>query len=259
MVAFVDKDRTVPYQGNLYQNAERYFVDEGLMVAVDLAGCTCTDTCNVQVTAPLPVNECFNKEQTFFLIHLMGIHLEVEGEGPAKSLNDLNRRLRLGKKTKTLLWEEMAGKHGRQFREQFQPKKVARKWLTLVEGSQKSKDNNTSTGRGPIRFQFYAEMDELIGGNHDVDPSVVGSNRAGVVIRRPDALRQSSGAPSPASADWDPSSSPCNSELSALPTRAPSPAQSTSSSSPSPASSSASRTPTREPRTEVEEAAEAGG
>ncbi|XP_051280150.1 uncharacterized protein LOC127376842 isoform X2 [Dicentrarchus labrax] len=251
MVAFVDKDRTVPYQGNLYQNAERYFVDEGLMVAVDLhlADCTCTDTCNVQVTASLPVNECFNKEQTLFLIHLMGIHLEVEGEGPAKSLNDLNRRLRLRKKTKTLLWEEMAGKLGRQFREQFQPKKVARKWLTLVEGYKKCKDNNASTGRGPVRFQFYTEMDELIGGNHDVDPPVVGSDRAGVVIRRPDALRQSSSAPSPVSADWDPSSSPCNSKLSALPTRAPSPVQSTSSSSPSPASPSASRTPTREPAT----------
>uniref|UniRef100_A0A8C4HY80 Interleukin-1 receptor-associated kinase 1 binding protein 1 n=1 Tax=Dicentrarchus labrax TaxID=13489 RepID=A0A8C4HY80_DICLA len=41
-------------------------------------------------------------------------------------------------------------------------------------------------------------MDKLIGGNHDVDPPVVGSDCGGVVIRRPDALRQSSSAPSPA-------------------------------------------------------------
>ena len=65
--------------------------------------CYDSDTCNVQ-PAVLPVNEGFTKENTFFLIHLM-CHLELDGGGPAKSLNDLNRRLRLGTKTKKLLWE----------------------------------------------------------------------------------------------------------------------------------------------------------
>ncbi|XP_041944469.1 uncharacterized protein LOC121706628 [Alosa sapidissima] len=119
MVAFIDKDRTVPYWDNLYQHDNTYFVDEGLMVpaVLHLTDCTCTDICNVQdaplSTAPLPIaalpmNEGFSKDQTLFLIHQMGIHLEVEGEGPAKSLNDLNRRLRFGKKTKWLLWEARA-------------------------------------------------------------------------------------------------------------------------------------------------------
>ena len=212
-----------------------------------------SDTCNVQATAPLPnapLNEGFNKEQTLFLIHLMGIHLEVEGEGPAKSLNDLNRRLRLGKKTKRRLWEEMAVKLSRRFKERFQKEKVARKWLTLVEGYKKCKDINTLTGRGPVRFQFYTEMDELIGGSHDVvDPPVVGRNCAGVVIRRPDAPRPSSRAPSPASADEGPPSSPCNSESSAPPTRAPSATQSPSPSSTPPASPSPSGAPAHVPTT----------
>ena len=119
-----------------------------------------SDTCNIKPTAPLPVNcgeksitlpvnKGFTKKQTLFLIHLMGIHLAVEGEGPAKTFDDLNRRMRLAKKTKKLLWEEMAAKLSTQFGEDFHPDKVARKWLTLVQGYKKVKDHNASTGRGP--------------------------------------------------------------------------------------------------------------
>ncbi|CAL8274774.1 unnamed protein product [Gadus morhua 'NCC'] len=93
MNAFLDKDRTMPFIGNLYQLDHRpgqYYVDEGLM-----------------------------------------------------------------------------------FGEDFHPDKVARKWLTLVQGYKKVKDHNASTGRGPGRFQFLKEMEELLGGHHDVDPSVL--------------------------------------------------------------------------------------
>ena len=253
------------------------------------------DTCNVPPTAPLPVscddqgnplpvNNGFTKKQTLFLIRLMGTHLEVEGEGTAKSIHDLNRRLgKLGKKTKKLRrWEAMAGKLAKQFGEHFQHEKVGRKWFTLVEGYKKVKDNISSPGRGPVRFKFYKEMDKLLGGNHDMDPPVVGSDCAGVVVRRPNALRRSDRARSPARPTSSSSSSPASSTASpppvqdptrpsdtqrsrkrsnstpsrevadqaassVLPTRAPSPAQSTSSSSSSPASSPASPPPVPDP------------
>ncbi|CAL8370555.1 unnamed protein product [Boreogadus saida] len=96
--------------------------------------------------------------------------------------------MRLGKKTKKLLWEEMAAKLSTQFGEDFHPDKVARKWLTLVQGYKKVKDHNASTGRGPGRFQFFKEMEELLGGHHDVDPPVLAGDGHGVVVRRPDAL-----------------------------------------------------------------------
>ncbi|CAL8252097.1 unnamed protein product [Boreogadus saida] len=119
MVAFLDKDRTMPYQGMVAAN-------------IHSADCTCTDTCNIKPTAPLPVNcgeksitlpvnKGFTKKQTLFLIHLMRIHLEVKGEGTAKSIHALNRRLKFGKKSKKLRrWEEIAGKLAKQFGEHFQ-------------------------------------------------------------------------------------------------------------------------------------------
>ncbi|XP_030214524.1 uncharacterized protein LOC115545467 isoform X1 [Gadus morhua] len=281
MVAFLDKDRTMPYQGMVAAN-------------IHSADCTCTDTCNIKPTAPLPVNcgeksitlpvnKGFTKKQTLFLIHLMRIHLEVKGEGTAKSIHALNRRLKFGKKSKKLRrWEEIAGKLAKQFGEHFQQLKVGRKWFTLVEAYKRVKDNVASTGRGPGRFKFYKEMDELLGGNHDVDPPVVGSDCAGVVVRRPNALRMSNRARSPAQPTSSSSLSPASSTASPAPvrdptrppdtprsrkrsdstsspaaadgatssvspTRAPSPAQSTSSSSPSPSSSSASPPAVRDP------------
>ena len=43
MVCFRDKDRTVVYQGKLFLNNDKYFVDEGLRVAANIhpADCTC--------------------------------------------------------------------------------------------------------------------------------------------------------------------------------------------------------------------------
>ena len=47
MNAFLDKDKTMPFIGNLYQLDHRpgqYYVDEGLMVAATIhtMDCTCT-------------------------------------------------------------------------------------------------------------------------------------------------------------------------------------------------------------------------
>ncbi|XP_059894292.1 uncharacterized protein LOC132447508 isoform X1 [Gadus macrocephalus] len=218
MVAFLDKDRTVPYQPT-----DGCIGDEGTGMATNLhpADCSCTDTCNIKPTAPLPVNEGFTKAQTHFLIHLMKVHLEVEGGIPVKSLDDLNRRLRLGKKPKKLLWEEMTGKLAGQFKEDFQTDKVARKWLTLVERYEKVKQKNVLKEKRPFRFQFYREMDELLGGDNDVEPPGVKSDCAGVVTGILGALRQSNGAPSPALSDGAPSAGPSSTTVLPPPGRAP--------------------------------------
>lgn len=133
----------------------------------------------------------------------MRLQLQVEGSGPPRSLQDLNNRLRLARKSKKMLWEEVAGKLTKHFKQTFAPDKVARKWSTLVEAYKKVKDQNSSTGRGPGKFQFFSEMDDLLGGHHDVVFPVVGT-AMGLDIRRPDALQvsvsvpENTSAPSPA-------------------------------------------------------------
>lgn len=37
-----------------------------------------------------------------------------------------------------------------------------------MDGYKKVKDNNKSTGKGTIRLQFYTDMDDLRGGQHDI-------------------------------------------------------------------------------------------
>ncbi|CAL8255128.1 unnamed protein product [Arctogadus glacialis] len=136
-----------------------------------------------------------------------------------------------------------------QFGEDFHPDKVARKWLTLVQGYKKVKDHNASTGRGPGRFQFLKEMEELLGGHHDVDPPVLAGDGHGVVVRRPDALRRKNSAPTPVSEDRAPPAVPSTSTASSTPpTRAPSPVWSTSSISPSPNALSSTPVPNETPR-----------
>ena len=67
---------------------------------------------------------------------------------------------------------------------------MARKWNTLVDAYKKIKNNNKATGKGAIRFQFFKEMDDLLGGQHDVVFPVVGTS-AGLSIRRPEVLGRS--------------------------------------------------------------------
>ncbi|CAL8326378.1 unnamed protein product [Boreogadus saida] len=114
----------------------------------------------------------------------MRLQLEAEGRGPPRSLQDLSQRLKLARNSKKLLWEEIAGKLTDHFKCTFPPDKVARKWNTLVEAYKKVKDHNSSTGRGPGKFQFYTEMDDLMGGHHDIVFPVVGT-AMGLDVRRP--------------------------------------------------------------------------
>ncbi|CAL8406387.1 unnamed protein product [Arctogadus glacialis] len=118
----------------------------------------------------------------------MRLQLEAEGRGPPRSLQDLSQRLKLARNSKKLLWEEIAGKLTDHFKHTFPPDKVARKWNTLVEAYKNFKDHNSSTGRGPAKFQFYTEMDDLMGGHHDIVFPVVGTDM-GLDVRRPGALQ----------------------------------------------------------------------
>lgn len=55
----------------------------------------------------------------------------------------------------------------------------------LHDAYKKVRDNNKSTGKGPMQFQFFTEMDDLLGGQHDVFP--VGTSE-GLEVHRPEAL-----------------------------------------------------------------------
>ena len=88
---------------------------------------------------------------------------------------------------KTIFWKDLASKLSNQYKMEFEHVKVARKWSTLEEGYKKVLDNNNSTGRGVMKFQFYEEMDQLIGDRHDVDYPVIGTAKV-VTVRRPEAI-----------------------------------------------------------------------
>ena len=154
----------------------------------------------------------------------MRLQLEAEGRGHPRSLQDLNQRLKLARSCKKLLWEEIAGKLTDHFKLTFPPDKVARKWNTLVEGYKKVKDHNSSTGRGPGRFQFFNEMDDLMGGHHDIVFPVVGT-AMGLDVRRPDALKVSVSSPdaSPSSSTSTPSPVCVTNAHAPAPSRTPSP------------------------------------
>nr|XP_020506308.1 uncharacterized protein LOC109996495 [Labrus bergylta] len=140
---------------------------------------TITDTDNtypVPSPSPVPANMGFSKYQTLFLIDLMQQHLETLVDGLPKTLNDFNKRLKSEKVNKRQLWKDTADKLGNHFKQLFCPKKVARKWNTLVDGYKKVKEDNRSPGTSAMRFQFYAEMDELMGGQHGVVFPVVGTS-----------------------------------------------------------------------------------
>lgn len=104
----------------------------------------------------------------------MRAHLTSTKRELPKSLSELDSRIRLARGQKKQLWTEIAQKLPEQFNFHFDLVKVARKWVTLQDAFKKIKDNNKSTGRGFIKFEFYNEMEELIGCNHDVDFPVIG-------------------------------------------------------------------------------------
>ncbi|KAL2076319.1 hypothetical protein ACEWY4_028071 [Coilia grayii] len=148
----------------------------------------------MRTSAAVPRNEVFTKDQTLFLIDLMRQRLEEDGGEAPKSLKELNARIKMGKGSKKVMWKEMAEKLGGHFHEHFDPEKVARKWGTLEEAYKKVKDNNRGTGRSAMRFQYFNEMEELLGGHHDIDYPVVG-HPGGLDVRRPDLLEKRSPPP----------------------------------------------------------------
>lgn len=136
----------------------------------------------------MPLNNIFTREHTLFLIDLMRDHLLKDEADLPTNLKELNNRVRMARGRKRWFWKEMADKLTQQFKMRFEVEKVARKWTTLEEGYKKAVDNNNSTGKAPTKFQFYKEMGELLGGQHDIDFPVVGTAK-GVVVRRPEAIK----------------------------------------------------------------------
>ena len=158
-------------------------------------------SCPEAPPTPLPMrkHDVFTKEHTLFILDMMRLHLEREGEGLPKSLTDLNSQLKLGRKNKKDLRADMALTLTEQFKETFYPDKVSRKWCTLVQGYKKVKDNNASTGKGPMHFQFFPDMDDLLGAQHDVVFPVVGTTE-GLDVRRQEAVVRSETATASTSA-----------------------------------------------------------
>ncbi|CAL8268799.1 unnamed protein product [Boreogadus saida] len=198
MLMYWEQERTRPFPGPLFQkqdNPGTCYLDQGLRHSVSLVCIQSTAPAPLPATDPLPSNaplptvtETFLKDHTLYLIDIMRLQLEAEGRGPPRSLQDLSQRLKLARNSKKLLWEEIAGKLTDHFKCTFAPDKVARKWNTLVEAYKKVKDHNSSTGRGPGKFLFFSEMDDLMGGHHDIVFPVVGT-AMGLDVRRPGALQ----------------------------------------------------------------------
>ncbi|XP_055058678.1 uncharacterized protein [Misgurnus anguillicaudatus] len=137
---------------------------------------------------PMPANVAFNTEQTLFLINRMREHIESKGEGLPKTLDELIARLKSPKGSKKAFWKDVADMLSTHFKESFSPDKVTRKWYTLVDAYKKIKDSNKTPEKHKIRFQFYSEMDDLLGKQHDVVFPVVGSGTSvGLDVRRPQA------------------------------------------------------------------------
>ncbi|MCJ8749232.1 hypothetical protein PDJAM_G00174050 [Pangasius djambal] len=209
----------------LYQSADdptSFYLDEAMTVRVNLYTAVTKQEDKVYVVdaAPLPQNESFNKEQTLFLIDLMRQQLEADGESLLRALKELNPRIKSGKSRKKHMWREMATRLSKHFRQVFHPDHVARKWYTLENEYKKAKDDNRTAGQEAVTFQFFSEMEELLGGHHDVEFPVVGTVK-GVEVRRPKALNMDGGRDSPATAHTGSATPAATPTASATPTRAP--------------------------------------
>ncbi|XP_074553711.1 uncharacterized protein LOC141810222 [Halichoeres trimaculatus] len=215
---FVDPERRTPFPGPLFQKAQDVktnYTNADCTIVATLVTAedsqTTTESCKEDAATPspscapaLPANEGFSKTQTLFLIDLMRQHLENEASGLPKTLKELNSRLKNVRVKKKYLWKETAEKLSCHFSEVFCPDKVARKWNTLIEAYKKIKENNRGTLQGPIRFQFYVEMDELLGGQHNIVFPVVGTAARHTVKRQ--TVLGASGAMAPLA-----DASPCSS------------------------------------------------
>ena len=105
------------------------------------------------------------------------------------TLAELEKRLKMNRGRKGLLWMQIARQMTEHFGMMFTSKHVARKWFTLVDGYKKEAIlQNASTGCGPSRFRWMTEMS----GRHDVSFVVTGT-QDGVTVHRPDELSDSVG------------------------------------------------------------------
>lgn len=168
--------------------------------------------------APLPQNETFNKEQTLFLIDLMRQQLEVDGESLLGALKELNPRIKSGKIRKKHMWREVANRLSKHFKQTFHPDYVAREWYALEDEYKKVKDDNRTSSQEAVTFEYFGEMEELLGGHHDVEFPVVGTVK-GVEVRRPKALNMDVGRDSPATAHTGSAMPAAPPTASATPTR----------------------------------------
>ncbi|KAK7175440.1 hypothetical protein R3I93_002372 [Phoxinus phoxinus] len=204
---FMDPERSTPFTGPLYQTAAdptTYYLNEDMTIMINMVEAEDMHTIKesqqensdaasntLPSLIPLPANDGFNKEQTLFLINLMRQHIEREGEGLPKTLEELNARLKSAMRSKKHLWRDAADKLSSHFLQSFCPDKVARKWNTLIEAYKKIKDSNKPREKGSIRFKFYLEMDALLEKQQEVFFPVVGTS-VGLKVRRPEALGQCS-------------------------------------------------------------------
>ncbi|XP_067227140.1 uncharacterized protein [Chanodichthys erythropterus] len=202
---FMDPQRSTAFTGPLYQAAAdptTYYLNEDMTVMINMVEAEDLNTIKeshqensdassdtLPSLIPLPANDGFSKEQTLFMINLMRQHIEREGEGLPKTLEELNARLKSAMRSKKHLWRDAADKLSSHFLQSFCPDKVARKWNTLVEAYKKIKDSDKPREKGSIRFKFYAEMDALLQAQNEVVFPVVGTS-VGLKVRRPEALGQ---------------------------------------------------------------------
>jgi len=113
----------------------------------------------------------------------MADHIRKHSDLPT-TLAGLNEKINLGKSNKKFLWRDFAQKLSVAHAKTFLPEKVKRKWHRLIESFKKAKDNNCSTGRAPSKFQFFNEIDALIGDDHDIQFPVT-ATASGVVMHQP--------------------------------------------------------------------------
>ncbi|KAM4564909.1 uncharacterized protein V3H82_013997 isoform 2-T3 [Fundulus diaphanus] len=207
MYMFLDPLKTTPFPGPLYQRAGdplSYYMDKALSVKVRMLQLSELNHPPEESSVLVDPERCpspaltvkldgFSREHTLFLIDLMRQHL-ADGDGLPRDLAELVARLKRKKGSKRLLWQDAAEKLEARFTVSFCPDKVARKWGTLVEAYKKIKDSNRSAETGRMRFKYYKEMDELMGGQDDTALSDGGA-RADLDVRRPEELAENHAEP----------------------------------------------------------------
>ena len=130
-----------------------------------------------------PKHERFDRKQTLFLIELMREEIQKEEEGSPHTIAELEKRMKLGKGRKKLMWKKITERLTAEFRFEFSWEKVARKWNTLLDAYKTCVSHNKGTGNATTKFEFHKEIQSLLGERHDINFPVTAS-ASGVVIHR---------------------------------------------------------------------------